>query len=219
MNLMSRTKALITILFITSLASVKSYAQFDGIAIKDSTYVADFEHFLLPMKIVSGDTLHFDKDTTNYDFNWTVNARPVDPSYNTYISNGDTIPYFKHTFEAAGSYEVSLEITNDTSGVSYFAYIDIAVNNTIDVPNVFTPDGDGKNDLFVVKSAGSPNNKLKLYIYTRNGDLIHEKIAEVVYWDGKLASGNYAEEGVYYYVVVPQNNPDRAQKGFFHLYR
>jgi len=216
---MSRTKAFISILIFICFTSVNSFAQFDGIAIEDSTYVSDFEHFLLPMKVFSGDTLNFEADTTNYEFNWSVDGMSVNPQYDSFISNGDTIPYFKHTFESAGSYELTLEIINDTTGISYFANINLSINNNIEVPNVFTPDGDGKNDLFVVKSAGTSDTKLKLMIYTRNGDLIYEKIAPVVYWDGKLASGNYAQEGVYYYIVVPENNSERAKKGFFHLYR
>ncbi|MGM0498515.1 MAG: gliding motility-associated C-terminal domain-containing protein, partial [Bacteroidota bacterium] len=198
---MSRIKAFIIILLFICFASVKSYSQIDGITIKDSTYVSEFEHFLFPMKIVSGDTLNFDADTANYSFNWSVDGASAEPEYNTYISNNDTIPYFKQKFESSDTYEVTLEIINDTSGISYFANINISTNNNIEVPNVFTPDGDGKNDLFVVKSSGDTNNKLKLLIYTRNGDLIYEKIAPVVYWDGKLASGDYAQEGVYYYIV------------------
>jgi len=216
---MSRAKAFISILIFICITSVNSFAQIDGIAIKDSTYVSELEHFLLPMKISSGDTIHFKADTTNYEFNWSVDGMSVTPQYNSFISNGDTIPFFKYKFETAGSYELTLEIINDTTGISYFTNTDISINNNIEAPNVFTPDGDGKNDLFVVKSSGGSDNKLKLMIYTRNGDLIYEKIAPVVYWDGKLASGNYAQEGVYYYIVVPENNSERAKKGFFHLYR
>ena len=216
---MSRNKAFFSILIFICFTSVNVFAQFDGIAIKDSTYVSEFEHFLTPMKIVSGDTLNFEADTTNYEFNWTIDGMPVNPQYKPFISNGDTIPFFKYTFESSGSYELTLEIINDTTGISYFTNINISVSSNIEVPNVFTPDGDGKNDLFVVKSSGSSDKKLKLMIYTRNGDLIYEKIAPVVYWDGKLASGNYAQQGVYYYIVVPENNSDRAKKGFFHLYR
>jgi len=215
---MSRNKAFSILIFIC-FTSVNSFAQFDGIAIEDSTYVSEFKHFLLPMKVISDDTLNFEADTTNYEFNWSVDGMPVNPQYNSFSSNGDTIPYFKHTFESAGSHGLTLEVICDTTGISYFANINISINNNIEVPNVFTPDGDGKNDLFVVKSAGTSDKKLKLMIYTRNGDLIYEKIGPIVYWDGKLASGNYAQEGVYYYIVVPKNNSERAKKGFFHLYR
>ena len=178
---MSQNKAFILIIIFICFTSVNSFAQFDGIAIKDSTYVSEFEYFLLPMKVIQGDTLNFEADTTNYEFNWSVNGMSVNPQYDSFISNGDTIPYFKHTFESSGSYELTLEIINDTTGISYFTNINISINNNIEVPNVFTPDGDGKNDLFVVKSSGSSDNKLKLMIYTRNGDLIYEKIAPVVY--------------------------------------
>lgn len=216
---MHQTKVFLTITLIASLLTIRSYAQIDAIAIKDSTHIASFEHFFLPMKVVSGDTLHFDADTTNYTFNWTVDGSPIEPEYGIFLENTDTIPYFVYAFDSNGTFDVGLEIVNDTSGLTYFTSLTITLDNAIDVPNVFTPDGDGVNDLFVVKSSGDANNKLKLQIYTRNGDLLYEKIAPVVYWDGRLASGNYAKQGVYYYIVVPQNDPDLAKKGFFHLYR
>jgi gliding motility-associated-like protein len=193
----------------------RSYAQFDGVAFKDSTYIATFQHFFVPQALNNGDTVNFPKDTTHYSFYWTSDGDNISPR--TVLT--DTKFYFSHVFDSEGSYNVMLEVKNDTAGTSFFTTQTISVKDPIEVPNVFTPDGDNINDLFVVKSSGDADNKLKLSIYTRNGELVHEQIARVVYWDGKLASGQYASEGVYYYIISSQGTPSRTKKGFFHLFR
>ena len=45
-----------------------------------------------------------------------------------------------------------------------------SVDNELDVPNVFTPNGDGVNDIFEVKSDG--NTVYELTVFTRTGTQI-----------------------------------------------
>ncbi|MBP6458576.1 MAG: gliding motility-associated C-terminal domain-containing protein [Crocinitomicaceae bacterium] len=63
-------------------------------------------------------------------------------------------------------------------------------------PNVFSPNNDGVNDEFylTVKNAKT----LKLVIYNRWGNPIHEISETSPSWDGKINGAN-ADEGVYYY--------------------
>jgi len=219
---MGKVKLILIFSTLFCVLSLRSYSQFDGIAIKDSTYIATFEHFLAPMKVINGDTMHFAKRDTNfYSFNWIKNG-----SHNEPFSLLANIPsnslYFKHIFKNEDTYTIDLEIINDTAGTSYYTSRTISVQDPLEVPNVFTPNGDPENDLFVVKSNGNPDDKLSLTIYSRNGELIYEQTARVVYWDGKLASGNEASEGVYYYIITSggsSNTPARIKKGFFHLFR
>ncbi len=66
------------------------------------------------------------------------------------------------------------------------------------MPNVFTPNGDGINDLFypVYKNI----DKLVIYIYSRFGNIIFEGSGINAIWDGKYA-GEVCPTGVYYYVI------------------
>lgn len=209
---MAQNKVLI-LLFVLSCMHIRpAYGQFDGITFEDSVYVASQTHYFIPQTIGANDTSDI-SDLTRFDaVEWRENGQILD--LDSTMEGGRIV--YPHQFTETGSFDITLEMV-DTAGLSYFASKTILVSGQIEVPNVFSPDDDGINDVFIVKSGGTA--RLNLKIYTRNGDLIYEKIGQVVYWDGKLASGNYARPGVYYYVVKSQGEPRIIRKGFFHLFR
>ena len=98
----------------------------------------------------------------------------------------------------------------------------------IAAPNVFTPNGDGVNDNFVVKFWSM--QEVKISIFNRWGRLVHiyensnvqgfRNTWSVSAWDGRIG-GRYASPGVYFYVVEGRgrDGQKRWAKGFFHLYR
>lgn len=66
------------------------------------------------------------------------------------------------------------------------------------IPNVFTPNDDGYNDTFKIKSAD-----IKIFdaeVYNRWGRLVYKWSDPLKGWDGKI-KGTNASEGVYYYVI------------------
>jgi gliding motility-associated-like protein len=63
------------------------------------------------------------------------------------------------------------------------------------IPNVITPNGDGKND--VMEILNPANYSYKLYIYNRWGKLVFTG-NELTAWDG-CDNGNPASESVYFY--------------------
>jgi large repetitive protein len=87
------------------------------------------------------------------------------------------------------------------------------------VPNVFTPNADGVNDVFFITNSGMQN--LHCEIYDRWGVLIYEWDTTTGGWDGHTTSGNEATDGVYYFVVVMKDFSDKeiVEKGFVHLIR
>lgn len=209
---MGRIKVFPLLFALCCIFPLSSYAQFDGITFKDSVYAATRIHFFVPQKINNTDTSSIASLEGFSSVEWRENGQLIEPD--SLVRQGSVV--FRHEFSGSGNFDISLEMI-DTSGLSYFVTKTILVEDQVEVPNVFSPDDDGINDVFIVKSGGT--NRLNLQIYTRNGDLIHEKIGRVVYWDGKLASGNYAKPGVYYYVVASQGSSTVLRKGFFHLYR
>ena len=93
-----------------------------------------------------------------------------------------------------------------------------APSDTIVAPNVFTPNGDGKNDVFEVVSKG--NNVVTLKIFTRAGVLVFSSEAKRCRWDGFSLNGQEMANGVYYYTAeVPGSSPKVSKCGFLHLYR
>ncbi|MCY7291499.1 MAG: gliding motility-associated C-terminal domain-containing protein, partial [Ferruginibacter sp.] len=86
------------------------------------------------------------------------------------------------------------------------------------VPNAFTPDGDGRNDMLVVRSAGI--NAIRSFkIYSRWGELLFEKYNfppnnPTYGWDGKIkGQAGSAEVYVYILEVTCDNNEKLAFKG------
>ena len=77
------------------------------------------------------------------------------------------------------------------------------------LPNVFTPNGDSDNELFVPMSLkhNNPNNpkanvsRVNMTIFNRWGKTMYETTDPAIKWDGKNQNNNQdCEVGVYYYV-------------------
>ncbi|MEW6467467.1 MAG: gliding motility-associated C-terminal domain-containing protein [Bacteroidota bacterium] len=97
--------------------------------------------------------------------------------------------------------------------------------------NVFTPNGDGKNDVFYPYVSRIYNNAtidyyardFSIRIYNRWGNLIYEGSTYLPQWDGR-SNGREMPDGVYFWVCsyVSRCAPDKApvtSTGFVHLMR
>ena len=92
------------------------------------------------------------------------------------------------------------------------------VADSIVAPNVFTPNGDGNNDVFEVVSKG--NNTVSLKIFTRAGVLVFSSEAKRCRWDGLSLNGQEMANGIYYYTAeVLGLSPKVSKCGFLHLFR
>ncbi|MDF2447703.1 MAG: hypothetical protein K0R26_207 [Bacteroidota bacterium] len=86
------------------------------------------------------------------------------------------------------------------------------------IPEVFTPDGDGKNDYFVIK--GIEGRTVKLTVFNRWGNTVYENEAYNNTWDGLpnvggLIIGNSKlPQGTYYYIVEFEDQIDKPVNGF-----
>jgi len=70
----------------------------------------------------------------------------------------------------------------------------------LDIPNVFTPNGDGVNDLFVVDNHGM--GTLNMLIFNRWGAKVYEWNATQTAWDGTALDGEDVADGVYFYILT-----------------
>ncbi|TNF44067.1 MAG: T9SS type B sorting domain-containing protein [Bacteroidetes bacterium] len=139
-----------------------------------------------------------------------------------------------YTYDFSGTYMVKLvskKITGPTVCVDtvYLPSYIIADTSFVAVPNVFTPNGDGTNDEFVVKFWSMQS--IEIDIFNRWGKRVHhwdsgdvrgfENTWTETVWDGRLMGGRYASPGVYYYNVVGmgRDGERRRAHGFFHLFR
>jgi len=93
-----------------------------------------------------------------------------------------------------------------------------STGNGLDVPNVFTPNGDQINDYFEVETDGTTIYEFS--VFTRTGTRIYYSLSPRIFWDGKTGSGIEQPEGVYYYVIEDQGDSDPYESaGFIHLFR
>ncbi len=70
------------------------------------------------------------------------------------------------------------------------------------IPNVFSPNGDGKNDYFKLITSQSLNDCYKVQIFDRWGKEVFTSAGQNILWNGNRDGGNKAADGVYYYIVT-----------------
>ena len=99
-----------------------------------------------------------------------------------------------------------------------YAMAQTPTTDSIVAPNVFTPNGDGENDVFEVKSSDN-DEVVSLKIYTRSGVLVFSIEAKLCRWDGRSLSGQPMATGIYYFTAEVRNSSTKPQCGFIHLYR
>jgi gliding motility-associated-like protein len=89
----------------------------------------------------------------------------------------------------------------------------------MEMPNVFTPNGDGINDYFVPLVYKEINNST-LIIFDRWGKQIFKNDNIEVGWDGS-ESGKNSEEGIYFYIVeyISLSGANHQLKGYVNLVR
>jgi gliding motility-associated-like protein len=110
---------------------------------------------------------------------WTFGTDPVLGTSN------DVNPVHVFPINNPGTYEVSLYVENQygcADSTSQFIVIEGIF--TLYVPNAFTPDGDGLNELFMPMGEGAEVDNFKFLIYDRWGELIFTATEPGVGWDG-----------------------------------
>lgn len=83
------------------------------------------------------------------------------------------------------------------------------------IPNVFTPNGDGVNDYFNVSGKGIEYSRLK--IFNRWGEIIYQ--SEQAAWDGRTVGGKAADDGTYFYLIQfkQKGNQEKSIRGSVQL--
>ena len=104
----------------------------------------------------------------------------------------------RYTFSEPGSYRVVCAVNNAICASDSMEVTVAVAESYLAVPNVFTPNGDGKNDEFRV--AYRSLRDFHIWVYNRWGKLVYESTDPAKGWDGNI-NGRPAAEGAYFYVV------------------
>lgn len=163
-------------------------------------------------------------DATQIDtYDWYVDTDPSLNILDTLFYSGQTPPDI--IFTDGGDFSVVLcviDIETNCEDCDTLRFTIIS-ESSIEVPNVFSPDGDGKNDYFNVITAGDASANLLNFIgtiYNRWGKKIYEWTdwANVSSgWDGSMQGGTKAPDGTYFVVIKAQAVDDSPIKYSGHL--
>ena len=137
--------------------------------------------------------------------------------------NTDTLQNPVHTYTSDGTFLVTL-ILNNQFGCTDTLSMTVLVEGyyTFYVPNCFTPNNSGVNEIFVPLFTGIIESSYTLRIYNRWGELIFKTQDPYEGWNGKKHNtGARAPEGVYVYLInfMDFNYYIREKKGHVTLIR
>lgn len=155
-----------------------------------------------------------------------LGASPVTLSADTTGSNylwstGETTSQI--TVNDTGTYSVAITVPGKACERIRTYHVEAEpcpVDLVLTMPNVFTPDNDGNNDLFRPVLTGDFEN-FHVKIYDRWGLLMYESTDPFFGWNGNTKTVTKCPDGVYYYVVTynQKNKESASQSGFVTLIR
>jgi hypothetical protein len=141
--------------------------------------VADFTPQSMVLSLFAPTTLLDNNSSNAYTYFWNFGDG----------TSNDSIFSPEHTFpEEAGSYLVSLEVSNELGCLDSTSQVIVIEHDpVVFIPNAFTPDGDGLNNEF---TAVFPENmklaNYEMYIYDRWGELVFYSQDPKQGWDAWL---------------------------------
>ncbi len=124
-------------------------------------------------------------------------------------------------YNAPGHYTITMFASKGACRDTAHAVIFVDIPSKLEVPNVFTPNGDNSNDLFFVKTANL--TEITAQIFDRWGNKIYELTSNTgnIAWDGKNQGGKEVPDGTYFYTIKAKGLDGQSYdtKGTVSLYR
>jgi gliding motility-associated-like protein len=162
-----------------------------------------------------------DKSIRGYKYLWEFGDSTI---------SKDSIPK-PHTYYKPGEYSAKLTIESNRGCIDSVRLDQkIVVDpSKVEIPNVFTPNGDGLNDYFIIKSTSI--KYINVEIFSQSGMKVYaffgegEKLRNWKGWDGNINSSSIkASPGIYFYIVHAYgwddiNYDSKDYRGFVYLYR
>jgi gliding motility-associated-like protein len=162
---------------------------YDEVTLYDKS-IADFEY---TVSFCDNSVTLKNKSTNQFKYLWDFGDGALD----------STTDEPKHIYAQSGKYNVTLYVNRGfPCADSMVKVIDFDKYKPIDplIPNVFSPNGDGKNDLFEIGGLNAKCDKMEMTVYTRWGQVVFESKQIGIWWDGNYKVKPLGD-GVYYYTI------------------
>jgi gliding motility-associated-like protein len=134
--------------------------------------------------------------------------------------NGSIITSPSDIYTGSGTYLVTLIASfNGQCPDTTMMTIEVFDSLEVFIPNIFTPNGDGNNEIFKVTAQGIKD--FKAQIFDRWGLKLYEYTDVSSGWDGHTASGTIVSDGTYYYIIYVkgQDGSEKTFKGYIQVLR
>lgn len=162
----------------------------NGCEVVEDVIVEDFILTLDPSDFI------VECEITNLDVELRVDVTGGTGDYNYLWSSGKTENPINLNLNP-GIY--SVQITDENMCIIDTAFRIAAFTENC-VPNVFTPNGDEVNDIWLLEDAFFYSDS-EVRVYNRYGKLVFKSIGYDSPWDGKNEKGNDVKDGSYFYVI------------------
>ncbi len=186
--------------------------EFPGLVEVTPSPIADFSFTPEELNVVDPTASFFDNSIAaiawDWDFNGEGNSNEINPSF---------------TFPDTGLQVIQLIVTHQNGCTDTTSKIlDIFPSGELYMPNAFTPNGDGQNDIFIPVAQLFGGNNYAFSIWNRWGEQVFFSDDIHTGWNGtKNNSGKPSAPGVYLYLIEYQDSRgnERQVKGYATLLR
>ena len=152
-------------------------------------------------------TSAFNASLTTYGFpnevkltDYSINSSKIYWVFDNDFAKKDSSLQTSRAYPSAGTFTV-LHIAIGGKGCNDSSTYEFSLGalSVLELPNVFTPNGDGVNDIYRPKMDGI--SSLSIQIYNRFGIQVANWETINGFWDGRTSSGNACDAGTYFVIV------------------
>ncbi len=139
------------------------------------------------------------------------------PSHGSASVNGNNNINYTPTAGYVGLDSIEYVICNGVGCDTAWIILKVYDNSPCQIPNGFSPNGDGVNDVFVINCANRyPKNRLT--IFNRWGNEIFSRLNYNNDWDGTYKN-SVVPDGTYYYIFEINDGNQKAKTGYIEVRR
>lgn len=149
-------------------------------------------------QLLFGDTIQLEACALGLDYLWTS------------VSPLSCLDCPNPVLIATSNETIQLEVSDNGNCISICEYaIEVVVPDDIFIPNVFSPNDDGNNDLFM--TFGPYHTLVHMKIFDRWGGLLYDGQSSDASWDG-MKNGTSLSSGIYVYLIKYIDNRTGEEK-------